>query len=900
MPAFRSVLSSDLIVAIEDGAWVLARNQRSAHSLRLLYANHALAQGRTAWATPPIYSFDAFVMHLWRASGNGAERVLSTQQSRMLWERIVATSDWSALLISPQAAATTAFRSWERLQAWRIDRNSLAKHTDENVEAQALLDWSNRFDELCRRKGWLPEALLAERLLTANVSFDGKKIVTTGDELLPLQSALLNRIVENGVEWVRLIETSHDSVMSVAQCDSPERELQSAAVWARQQLVDGQRSIAVIVPNLPERAAETRRIFAEEFAQITRTFATDGLEDDRKQQGAFAIANYRRLVDFPVVQAALDLLRLAVGQASSTLVGGILRNPFWRASEAEAPARALADARLRSQVREHFDFAALERLTSLADCPVLSKCVSEAQAVRLRAPSRGLPSAMAEQFIALWRAFGWPGDRSPNSDEQQIVARMQACLAEFGALDDLLGQQTFQSAVREFEQLVRDVSFEPRSAPAPVNILDVHAIDGLQFDALWVAGMDETRWPPTAAPDAFIPIALQIAAGMPTATAQLAHGHARRRFDALCIGAEKVVLSWSSKDGDIEVLPSPWLHEMLRVAPARVATIASMPMTYAERMFAAKPTLESFAEPAAPPFTLAQARGGARIFELQSRCPFRAFAELRLDAKPLDGVVPNVDASERGTLIHAALADVWRGLGGSAALQKISSEQLTVQVRTALASQAKKLLDGASSHRVRMLQIEIDLATERVLALLELDRQRAAFHVVGKPETPEASRVGQLSFELRLDRMDELLDAAHRGERVIVDYKTGSTSSAQSWIRERPEQPQLPLYAVTHPQSLAAVAFATIEAKGVAYRGLARHDEILPGIRAFAGKDLPAPYAEWEGLMSYWRSVIERLANEFASGDARVDPLPSACRYCHLSTLCRIHEQATIRDEDSP
>jgi len=83
-----------------------------------------------------------------------------------------------------------------------------------------------------------------------------------------------------------------------------------------------------------------------------------------------------------------------------------------------------------------------------------------------------------------------------------------------------------------------------------------------------------------------------------------------------------------------------------------------------------------------------------------------------------------------------------------------------------------------------MLQIEQDLAAERILALLELDRQRAAFRVVGRPESREQASVGKLSCELRLDRMDELLDEAHRdeltGQKIIVDYKTGGTVSPQS------------------------------------------------------------------------------------------------------------------------
>jgi ATP-dependent helicase/nuclease subunit B len=901
MPDIHSVLSSELIAAIESGACVLTPNQRSAHWLKLLYANYALAQGRNAWATPDIQSFNAFVAQLWRTQGSGTERVLSPEQSQLVWGQIVARSARSESLLSPQAAATTSFRAWERMQAWRIGRDELAEHataTDSN-EAQALLEWSDAFESLCKQRSWLPAANLPQRQANAPSAIRIAHVVTMADDMPPGNRALLEHLEHQGTRWQKLTAQSAAGQVSVAACDSYELELHFAAAWAREQLHTGTRSIGIVVPELDAQATQVRRIFAEVFAQSTRTFILNtaaGFERTQ-QEASFTLASYHRLADFPVVRAALDLLQLMMGRASSTLAGAILRNPFLAASRNEASQRALADARLRSEVREHYDCASLQRLTTVTGCSVLSQRLHDASLLRHVQPASALPSAMAEHFIQLWRAFGWPGEQSPDSDEQQIVARLQACLGEFGALDELLGPLTFAAAVNEFEQLTRSVSFEPRSVPAAITIVDINAVDGLQFDALWVAGMNEARWPPPAAPDPFIPIALQLRAGLPMASAKLAREHARHRFEDLQRIARSVVFSWARQEQDVELLPSPWLQDLPQAVLATPAT------TYASTIFAIKPALETITESAAPALPtqvgIAATRGGARIFELQSLCPFRAFAELRLAARPLDQVAPNVDASERGTLIHAALADVWQTLGGSEGLRAHSAEQLEVLVRTSLARYAAKLMNGASPHRVRMLQIEQDLATERMLALFELDRQRATFRVVGRPETSEHVTVGTLQFELRLDRMDELLDEASRGLRVIVDYKTGNNVSTHSWLSARPEQPQLPLYAVTHSEQLGAVAFATLGAKGVTYQGVAREEGLLPSIKAFNDKHLPLPHTGWNGLLDYWHTVIARLANEFASGNAAVDPLPTACRYCHLSTLCRVHEQTEHQHEDS-
>jgi hypothetical protein len=50
---------------------------------------------------------------------------------------------------------------------------------------------------------------------------------------------------------------------------------------------------------------------------------------------------------------------------------------------------------------------------------------------------------------------------------------------------------------------------------------------------------------------------------------------------------------------------------------------------------------------------------------------------------------------------------------------------------------------------------------------------------------------------------------------------------------------------------------------------------------------------DWAALRASWSATLERLATDFASGVATIDPLPSACAHCHLTALCRRHEHDT-------
>jgi hypothetical protein len=48
-------------------------------------------------------------------------------------------------------------------------------------------------------------------------------------------------------------------------------------------------------------------------------------------------------------------------------------------------------------------------------------------------------------------------------------------------------------------------------------------------------------------------------------------------------------------------------------------------------------------------------------------------------------------------------------------------------------------------------------------------------------------------------------------------------------------------------------------------------------------------------VTEHWWAWLERLARDYAAGEARVDPklAASTCRRCHLSSLCRVESTAT-------
>jgi probable DNA repair protein len=362
-------------------------------------------------------------------------------------------------------------------------------------------------------------------------------------------------------------------------------------------------------------------------------------------------------------------------------------------------------------------------------------------------------------------------------------------------------------------------------------------------------------------------LAVQLAAGMPEASAEGQLELARRALAAWRASTPELILSYAATDEDAEQAPSGLLRGLAAWQPA------------AQPQAAVAAALESLADTAGPVWSGGgRVAGGVRALELQAECPFRAFAQLRLDAAPLPEPAAGVDARMRGRVLHAALERLWRELQGSAALRALSPQVQDARVRAAVAAAmaAELALPGVELPAL-LVDAEQRRAAEVIGALLDVEREREPFQVAEIEDLRPLS-LGDFELRVRLDRVDRLGD----GRAAILDYKTGRAEGFDAHA-ERLRRPQLPCYALAWGEEVAAVATVHLRRDGVKWRGAADADGRLPEVRGVGGAA-----GEWPQLLALWRVRLGALLQEFTAGAAAVTPLPRACEHCHLPGLCRV------------
>ena len=862
--------------ALASGATLIVANAQRQAAVRAAWSAAQRAAGLKLWKTPRVFTFTQF------AERQLADRWSAANQPDQL---LPSGAEWALLRELRQEGggageARALLGSVRLLRDWRIPRGRGA--LGGSPEGNLLLDSLAALEKHAGEHGRKP---LAEWLDELAPSAGGLWCAGVGG-FPAAQRATLDRLGALAVPGDAPAARVH-----VATADDDEHELALIADWCRAHLEqDPARRLLIVDARLRQRRRQYERVLSqalspsEWLAHPARAFST-----------FFSIEGGQPLTDFPLIAHALLTLRLLTSRLRFDEVLLWLRMPFLDADD------LFAGASIEALVRDghKLEFSAASLAAHLehreADAP-------RALAARLRQglallgdESRSAHDWSARLLGAL-RAVGWHGSRPLRSDEQQTVNRWYALFDEYSALGAWLPRSSAADAVATVVDLARERSFDPASVAAPVTLTDSHDDPLVRYDATWVAGLDAAQWPPPSRPDVFIPLRLQVAAGIPAASAAGQVARARASLAAWRAASPELVCSWARLDADAHRTPSPLLQ---RVEGQEVYSTARGDLLQSLAARVRMPQLEKIDDSQGVPVDTAFiVPGGVKPLTLQAECGFHAYGEVRLYGEKLEEPRPGIDPRDRGKLLHKALELVW---------SKLDAHFLT------LAGSDPRSRGPAISDSVRAaithvyrghVPPELHLAVERealrlerlIEALFQEEARRSTFHIENL-ETLRQVTIAGGTFEVRIDRIDSL----QGGGFAILDYKTGEPRPLR-WKAEGVRDPQLLTYLLAEQgrdvQALANVALTRGRAKFV---GKAARTGLLPGVSGLNPNKIPADKidAAWHAELDAWAGSLRDIARRYIAGDAPVQPAADVCRHCHLTVLCRRVELAADIHEEN-
>lgn len=896
-PSIAQPIAPAIADAFDRGATVITANQRSARSLRYAFDLRNRKAGLINWQPALVLPWDAWTASLWQqiiVDGRALELLLSRAQEHTLWRAILSSDpEIASTLQSPDSLAELASDAWSLLA--RYNGQARLRSSWSSPETRALQRWSAEFERRCRIQRLLPRASLEETLRKAAEADHlrgPEALALVGfDTFTPAQQSLLDALRSIGTT----IEPLHIEILAerrlLTQAIDEIREIESAARWAQTLLEeDSSKQIAVIVPSLEACRSAIDRTFREILAPQ--------LEDI---QAAIETAPYEfslgtPLSRTPMVRVALDLLHWTLSPLAVERVSTLLVSPLFAMSENERSARAAFDVlelrRARLLLPEISISWLIGAMRHSKRRPQLMHLLRALESMARTVPGslleRRTHAAWSDHIRDVLTAAQWGRHTGEDSIEFQTRQKWEDTLDELATLDFDGASVTLEHAVRELERLAEQTLFAPESHHAPVQVMGPLEAAGSHFDAIWFLGAGDLGWPLASTPNPLLPWPLQRELGLPGIDPALDDANARRITERIAASAPTTIFSYAAESADGMQRPSPLLRT-LHLESISVDEIAAPAPTHVQE------PLEEFTD-ATPisPLPDHAIPGGAEILKLQAACGFRAFAERRLGSTELREIELGMDAAERGSIVHRTLEHFWKNTVSQQALKTMTREER----EAALAQSIEYGLRRASAASAPgWEQAYVELQRERLRSLLtpwlELELRREPFEVRFSEEESRDVSIGPLRLNVRVDR----IDVTDTGE-IILDYKTGGAKAAH-WQGDRPDEPQLPLYAVLSAAAdpeipLTDVAFAQIRAgKEMAFESFST--------RITTEKQIAKrPGLSFEEQLVKWQAVLEDLATAFHRGEARVDPknYPLTCTHCAQRILCRLNPAAFDEDLD--
>jgi ATP-dependent helicase/nuclease subunit B len=858
---------SGLMTAVAAGHTVLAPNAELATALFDAVERTHQEAGRELWPTPRIRDFGGWLRerHAERQLSEAmTPRVLSDIEERELWRAVIDSSEAGQSMLEPAGAVRAARRARRAVHEYGIPFRALAEHATASEESRVFLEWNRQFD--LRLKSL--ECMGGDELLGCVRQPVETLIWIESLEWRPMARQWLQRHGRMLEPDITLSNTAYRQ-----NAVSPAAELAAIADWALTNMRATERFRAwICIPDLSRRRAEVTD--ALDAALAPKRF---GVSADA---GAvpYAVAGGTPLADFAPVRAALDLLAASVDTVPFERFTLLLRAPELQESAAEAGAAAVLDVELRKRGPSEADLGAwldlAERIAAAhspaAIIPLRRLHAAYRAVAELRgnhAVSRWIPS-----WIAAFEQGPWALRHRWSSTEHQAAERFRELLGQLATADSLFGAQSRRSAQLILHRAARDTAFQVQTGVPPIWVSGQLMDPWLNYQGLWVSGCDDERWPPPVDPIPLLPVRLQRDFGVSAASADSQLQLALELQSRWRARAGQCVFSYADPGDGRKAAASPLLPDTAAISPS------ALPRPHWRALLDSGPALERSTDELAPPFSPGERTQGVATLRAQSRCAFRGFAETRLRCERLERPVPGFNDRERGDLIHHALEHIWSVLRGSSALASLSPDaelQLLEEGVTRALAKVCRIRDPGPRWCLRERHRMIGVLRK----WLAVERLRQPFEVESLEHGREAARHASLEFAVRIDRVDRLAD----GARVLIDYKTGLASA--DWRGERPDNPQLPIYALLRPQGLVAVAYGRVNAGECCFVA----ESERPGVFRERGQKSPLEgMPDLAALIQVWSQRIERLAGDFAAGRAEVAPTLRACSTCRLHGLCRV------------
>lgn len=830
-----------LLDLLAQGATAITPNNRLSAALIQDYFNYCAGQ---TIDKPACYPFTTVLNKrynqlIFQSPHQHHPILLNEAQCQHLWQKIIKSNDDITYSTGLLNAVTEA---WTHCQQWHIDPDdSIFHYTPQTRQFQ---HWWNVFNQKIQQITAISQHQIIPYFITNNRPLFTQAIIwVCFDDFNPQQLSLQKHLEEHGVTQYFYDLPEQTMSTKVFAAKDTNEEYQQLIAWLHLKIQQDEQRIGVVVPDLEQKSRALRRTLLNHF-----------------DQSLFNISLGQALNKFPIIDHALTWLNLDLKQLNSHQAALLLQSPYIGGAKKEFINRShyLQDSLLLQN--QSFSLKAfISDLVSFA--PLLAEYLEKIT----QYPKQASPEEWIKLFQERLNHLGYPGDDGLSSENYQCFNRFSMLFDEFRQLSLISNMLSQKEALDALTQLMNNTIFQSQKTNAPIQISGLLEASGCEFDSLWVMGLTDQCLPQKTRLSAFIPPQLQRERHMPHSLPERELLFARQTIQRLTKGSINTVFSYPRLQGESPNLPCSLITHYPAFAEIK------MPDTAEEASFLISSD-ELYQVPLKQDERIS---GGTSILANQAKCPFKAFAEHRLKAKPMHLTSDGLDNKEKGILIHKVMELLWSKLESQKKLLGLNAHDLNQYVDEAIQTALIPLQQNHPDLFNSLIQeVEHTRLKRLIYSCLDWEKQRPPF-TISTLEQSYSIHLAGLDFTVRVDRLDQVED-----NKWVIDYKS-SLPVSKPWNEERPKEPQLLLYALLD-EHINTLLLMQLKTGKILCSGISELKQDIKGITALKEEE------HWEDHRENWKQQLTHLAQEIQQGICSPQPASNAiCQSCDFQSLCR-------------
>jgi len=415
-------------------------------------------------------------------------------------------------------------------------------------------------------------------------------------------------------------------------------------------------------------------------------------------------------------------------------------------------------------------------------------------------------------------------------------------------------------------------NFRHRSTQDLVFLIKLNHAHLARFDGLIVAGMDSRHYP--GMDSSFLVFNDAVRGDLGLATRTELKKLDLQRFLSLILSSEQVLLTYQKTDQDEPLLPSIWwtqidvFHRLtyktsLKEPSLSVLSLHPDAWVRPPGLQIRETASEIMPHPPASP-DLLPSNISVSGHQALVDCPYRFYVRDMLRIRETDMIREEMDNLEFGNYVHQCLNAFHSGLPGAPGPWQGQIDGRKAAAFRLLQEIGVYFMDRLTPSPSNIVFLERWRSIAR--RYVELQQSYEKHQVILESEKAVEHRIGEgLVLCGRIDRIDEDQD----GNRIVIDYKTGSKRISKDEVQSG-EQVQLTSYALmTEPIGRAE------------YWWLSQDPQ----------KEIPLTSVEGEFLEALGRRVHSRLREMFqdlrASHEMPAHGDEATCTFCYAQGVCR-------------